>query len=43
MDDLRREAYEEKLQGGIGSMSKMVRDAIDTYLEKGKQRSNPNG
>jgi len=36
MDDLRREAYEEKLQGGIGSMSKMVRDAIDTYLEKRK-------
>ena len=34
MDDLRREAYEEKLAGGTGSMSKMVRDAIDTYLEK---------
>jgi hypothetical protein len=34
MDDLRREAYEEKLTGGTGSMSKMVRDAIDTYLEK---------
>jgi hypothetical protein len=34
MDDLRREAYEEKITGGIGSMSKMVRDAIDTYLEK---------
>ena len=36
MDSLRREAYEEKLQGGIGSMSKMVREAIDTYLEKRK-------
>lgn len=36
MDALRREAYEEKLQGGIGSMSKMVREAIDTYLEKRK-------
>jgi hypothetical protein len=34
MDDLRREAYEEKVAGGIGSMSKMVREAIDTYLEK---------
>lgn len=34
MDDLRREAYEEKLAGGTGSMSKMVRDAIDSYLEK---------
>ena len=36
MDELRREAYEEKLSGGMGSMSKMVRDAIDTYLEKRK-------
>lgn len=34
MDSLRRAAYEEKLQGGVGSMSKMVRDAIDMYLEK---------
>ena len=36
MDALRREAYEEKLSGGTGSMSKMVRDAIDTYLKKRK-------
>jgi hypothetical protein len=36
MDDLRREAYEEKLSGGMGSMSKMEREAIDTYLEKRK-------
>jgi len=44
MDDLRREAYEEKMEGSMGSMSKMVRDAIDTYLEKRKARKgNPNG
>ena len=44
MDELRREAYEEKLSGGMGSMSKMVRDAIDTYLEKRKaEKMNPNG
>lgn len=43
MDDLRREAYEEKLVGGTGSMSKMVRDAIDTYLEKGERGSDANG
>ena len=36
MDALRRVAYEERLQGGGGSMSKMVREAIDTYLEKRK-------
>ena len=36
MDDLRREAYEEKIEGGMGSMSKMVREAIDMYLEKRK-------
>ena len=43
MDDLRREAYEEKLVGGTGSMRKMVRDAIDTYLEKGERGSDANG
>ena len=43
MDDLRREAYEEKLAGGTGSMSKMVRDAIDTSSKNGEQRSDPNG
>ncbi len=36
MDALRRVAYEERLQGGVGSMSKMVREAIDTYLGKRK-------
>ena len=44
MDELRREAFEEKLSGGMGSMSRMVRDAIDTYLEKRKaEKMNPNG
>ena len=32
MDSLRRCAYEEKMEGKIGSMSRMVREAIDTYL-----------
>ncbi|GGS82940.1 hypothetical protein [Streptomyces cinerochromogenes] len=33
MDDLRRLAYAEKMAGKIGSMSAMVRDAIDHYLK----------
>jgi hypothetical protein len=32
MDSLRQLAYTEKMQGKIGSMSAMVRDAIDTYI-----------
>jgi hypothetical protein len=34
MDDLRERAFEEKRQGKIGSMSAMVRDAIDQYLRR---------
>ena len=34
MDSLRRLSYEEKLQGKLGSMSAMVREAIDTYILK---------
>ena len=34
MDSLRRLAYREKMEGKIGSMSAMVREAIDEYLEK---------
>lgn len=34
MDSLRRLAYKEKMEGKIGSMSQMVREAIDTFLEK---------
>ena len=36
MDSLRRAAYEEKMQGGMGSMSKMVREAIDKYFNDKK-------
>jgi len=34
MDALRRYSFEEKLRGDMGSMSKMVREAIDIYLQK---------
>ncbi len=27
-------ALQERMQGGVGSMSAMVREAIDTYIEK---------
>lgn len=39
MDSLRRLAYEEKMEGRLGSMSQMVRDAIDTYLSERKHSS----
>jgi hypothetical protein len=32
MESLRKLAYREKMEGGVGSMSRMVRDAIDHYL-----------
>ncbi len=31
---LRDLAMQERMQGGVGSMSAMVREAIDTYIEK---------
>ena len=34
MDSLRDRSYQEKRAGKIGSMSAMVREAIDTYLKK---------
>jgi hypothetical protein len=34
MDTLRERAYQEKRAGKIGSMSAMVRDAIDAFLKK---------
>jgi hypothetical protein len=34
MDLLRERSYEEKRAGKIGSMSAMVRDAIDAFLKK---------
>jgi hypothetical protein len=33
MDALRRRAYQQKMQGELGSMSQMVREAIDKYLK----------
>ena len=34
MDSLRQQAYHEKMEGKIGSMSAMVREAIDNYLKE---------
>lgn len=34
MDSLRKLSIEEKMAGKLGSMSAMVREAIDTYLQK---------
>jgi hypothetical protein len=34
MDSLRQFSYEDKMQGKLGSMSAMVREAIDTYIQK---------
>ena len=36
VEELRRLSLEEKLQGGKGSMSEMVREAIDDYLAQKK-------
>lgn len=38
MDALRRLAFEDKMAGKGGSQSAMVREAIDTYLEKRKKK-----
>jgi hypothetical protein len=37
MDGLREQSFHEKRQGKIGSMSAMVRDAIDHYLARLKK------
>jgi len=34
MDSLREHSYQEKRAGKVGSMSAMVRDAIDAFLKK---------
>jgi hypothetical protein len=34
MDSLRKHSFKEKMEGKLGSMSQMVRDAIDTYLKE---------
>ena len=38
IEDLRRISLEDKLQGERGSMSEMVREAIDQYIAKRKDR-----
>ena len=40
VDALRRLAFEEKMQGGTGSMSAMVREALDAYLDGRKRQGN---
>src|SRR5512135_2997710 len=37
MDSLRERAFQEKRQGKVGSMSAMVREAIDRYLARTDQ------
>src|SRR5947209_18547405 len=34
MESLRKLAFQDKMEGKLGSMSAMVREAIETYLEK---------
>ncbi len=34
MDALRKLSFQEKMDGKLGSMSNMVREAIDNYLQK---------
>ncbi len=34
MDSLRKLSIQEKMEGKLGSMSSMVREAIDTFLQK---------
>lgn len=34
IEAIQRIAFEDKLQGGTGNQSEMVRDAIDTYLKQ---------
>ena len=46
MESLRKLAFHDKMEGKLGSMSAMVREAIETYLEKRaneKKSERPNG
>jgi hypothetical protein len=38
-DSLKTLALEERKQGGVGSMSAMVRDALDKYISEKRQKS----
>lgn len=41
VEALQQLALEDRMQGGAGSMSKMVREAIDDYIAKVRQRAKP--
>ena len=43
MEALRRLSFQEKMAGQVGSMSAMVRAAIDTYLKSIPPRPDPFG
>jgi hypothetical protein len=34
MESLRKLSFQEKMEGKLGSMSQMTREAIDDYLKK---------
>ena len=38
IEELRKLSLEERMQGGTGSMSAMVREAIDAYIAKKRGR-----
>ena len=38
-DSLKELAFEERKQGGLGSMSAMVRDALDKYIAEKRQKA----
>jgi hypothetical protein len=38
IEELRKLSMEERMQGGTGSMSAMVREAIDAYISKKRGR-----
>jgi hypothetical protein len=41
MEALRKRSFQEKLAGKVGSMSAMVRAAIDAYLEDHRAEPRP--
>lgn len=46
MESLRKLSFQDKMEGKLGSMSAMVREAIEAYLQKRaheKQSERPNG
>jgi hypothetical protein len=38
LEELRKLSMEDRMQGGYGSMSAMVREALDTYIAKKRGR-----